>query len=78
MKRCPVCEATLFEDMDTCFGCMYRFGTRPDLEQQAETRSQAGQPGSGAAATAPESCLLGQFLVELHRFLGDFLVDARV
>lgn len=26
MKTCPVCKATVFDDMDTCYGCMHRFG----------------------------------------------------
>lgn len=25
MKTCPICGARLFEDMDTCYGCMHRF-----------------------------------------------------
>jgi len=25
MKICPICSARCFEDMDVCFGCMYRF-----------------------------------------------------
>ena len=25
MKTCPVCSAQLFDDIDTCFGCMYSF-----------------------------------------------------
>ena len=32
MKICPVCESTLFDDMDMCFGCLYRFGSDPALE----------------------------------------------
>lgn len=26
MKICPVCGATVFDDMDVCYGCMHRFG----------------------------------------------------
>jgi hypothetical protein len=26
VKRCPRCGALLFEDMDTCYGCLYEFG----------------------------------------------------
>ena len=26
MKVCPVCHARCFDDMETCFGCMHRFG----------------------------------------------------
>lgn len=25
MKRCPVCQTMLFEDMDVCYGCLHRF-----------------------------------------------------
>lgn len=25
MKRCPVCQTMLFEDMAVCYGCMHRF-----------------------------------------------------
>lgn len=41
MKVCPVCESTLFDDMDTCFGCLYRFGSDPALEA---ARSAAAVP----------------------------------
>lgn len=41
MKICPVCESALFDDMDTCFGCLYRFGSDPALEA---TRSAAAVP----------------------------------
>lgn len=33
MKICPVCESALFDDMGTCFGCLYRFGSDPALEE---------------------------------------------
>lgn len=32
MKTCPVCKAAVFDDMRTCFGCMYRFGSNAELE----------------------------------------------
>lgn len=25
MKTCSVCNATVFDDMDVCYGCMHRF-----------------------------------------------------
>ncbi|WP_297153391.1 hypothetical protein [uncultured Ellagibacter sp.] len=25
MKVCPVCKARVFDDMDTCYGCLHRF-----------------------------------------------------
>ena len=30
MKKCPVCNARTFEDMETCFGCMHRFKDEKD------------------------------------------------
>ncbi|WP_165172007.1 hypothetical protein [Adlercreutzia sp. ZJ242] len=36
MKTCPVCKTTLFDDMDVCYGCMYRFGSNPQLERKAQ------------------------------------------
>lgn len=35
MKVCPVCKTTLFEDMEVCYGCLYRFGSEPALEKAA-------------------------------------------
>ena len=34
MKTCPVCKTMLFEDMEVCYGCMYRFGSKPHLEDR--------------------------------------------
>lgn len=25
MKQCPVCQSFVFDDIDTCYGCMHRF-----------------------------------------------------
>ena len=35
MKTCPICNTTLFDDMETCYGCMYSFGSKPELERKA-------------------------------------------
>lgn len=32
LKLCPTCRTWVFEDMDTCYACMYRFGTDPARE----------------------------------------------
>ena len=102
-KLCPVCNARVFSDMDTCYNCMYLFGSKPELEQRAslaelpevatapkeEERSiperdlpsqflygRGGSPDpvpSEGAAKGGE--LFSQFLVELHGFLGKFLLD---
>lgn len=34
MKTCPVCKSRLFDDMDTCYGCMYRFGDKSEGERE--------------------------------------------
>lgn len=34
-KLCPICNARVFSDMDTCYNCMYLFGSKPELEQRA-------------------------------------------
>lgn len=33
-KRCPVCKSGVFADMDTCYSCMYKFGSNPELEMR--------------------------------------------
>ena len=30
MKTCPVCKTQVFDDMQSCFGCMHRFDDDPD------------------------------------------------
>lgn len=56
MKTCPICKTTLFEDMEVCFGCMYRFGSRPDLEAAEGTSGKGaeehGEPSGGAVLSA--------------------------
>ena len=45
MKTCPVCKARLFEDMDTCYGCMHRF----DEDEPMHARDRRAEvPGSPA------------------------------
>lgn len=33
LKLCPTCKTFVFDDMDTCYGCMYRFGSDPQREE---------------------------------------------
>lgn len=92
MKTCPVCGSVIFDDMDTCFGCMHRFqGDEPARSDPAE-RSVGSEMRSGDASAARTSALgeapqssrgeqadlFGEFLVEFERFLGGFLVDRKV
>lgn len=73
MKVCPVCESTLFDDMDTCFGCLYRFGSDPALEAarsakavpwpvdggEGECAASRGGEGGSAAPAAQEMSVPG-------------------
>lgn len=69
LKRCPVCKANVFSDMDICYNCMYRFGSNLEIERSAM---------SAKDVYAGEEVLLSQFLVEFERFLSNFLLDRLV
>lgn len=30
MKTCPICKAKAFDDAAVCYGCMHRFGEKPE------------------------------------------------
>lgn len=52
MKTCPVCQATLFDDMDVCYGCMHEFGPgEPTQLPMASPREP--NPASEAAPPIP-------------------------
>ena len=61
LKMCPTCKTWVFADMDTCYGCMYRFGTDPEREEAVrreyediafpEQELEARENLSSAAAT---------------------------
>ena len=60
MKQCPLCGAGCFEDMDTCYCCMYRFADASGEEEsedhaedgRREVRKNAGR-GGGVGCDAP-------------------------
>ena len=45
-KKCPVCGAVCFADMDICFGCLHKF--RADDSQVVEQQVQAIQATQAA------------------------------
>ena len=50
MKTCPVCGSALFDDMPTCYGCLYQFGSDLALESQRageRARRAEGPEGTG-------------------------------
>lgn len=52
MKTCPVCQATCFDDMETCFGCLHRFGA--SSHQDGRAPEEAPSAASSASAFAPQ------------------------
>ncbi len=49
MKVCPVCKARVFDDMDTCYGCLYRF--------DSSRAGGAGKSGADEGDFEPEEPL---------------------
>ncbi len=89
MRTCPVCRTAIFDDMDTCYGCMYRFEAEPATGSGGDERSRADGPDSGEAETGGAvrgvaggsgdgDGLSHHFLIELERFLRGFLLDSGV
>lgn len=80
MKRCPICKTTLFDDMDTCYGCMYKFGTKPELE--ARVSIESNKPGVEnieiGGLNSENADLFGSFLVECEGFLRKFIADRKI
>ncbi len=54
MKVCPICKTKLFEDMEVCYGCMYRFGSNPRLEQRLGQCDDFGEDGHASRRAAEE------------------------
>lgn len=52
MKTCPICRSTLFDDMGVCYGCMYEFGTKPELEKEAGPSDSIDLAVASASASA--------------------------
>lgn len=54
-KTCPRCGQELFDDMDTCYGCLYDF-TRDGVDAPQPTTVRGGRPaatpGTGASRSA--------------------------
>ncbi len=49
LKVCPTCKTLVFEDMETCYGCMYRFGSDPDWERAAQREWETAAAARKAA-----------------------------
>lgn len=85
MKRCPVCKTAVFDDMDTCYGCMYRFGTKPEWETAlSDSKAAAGKPVHASTGASPQmrcgargeqGCLCREFLEKASSLIADLLAD---
>lgn len=70
-KTCPRCGATLFEDMDVCYGCLYDFRHVPEpLGLPTLEMGSEGQPDEGIWINGP-------FIDEADSAAGDPRVDGR-
>lgn len=69
MKTCPICGARAFDDAETCFGCLHRFGDSvdeaylPDWYPASKTQpiakdSQVKRQGGNASSSTP--CLVSR------------------
>lgn len=63
MKTCPVCQATCFDDMDVCYGCMHRFPA-VSLDKKEPPSGKAAKSESpnvrGASAVRPAAFSVGE------------------
>lgn len=86
IRICPVCKTKVFTDMDTCFNCMYRFGSEPALEHKVDNQADTILDGKTANSSkgecgrpfATDDALFREFLVKFESFLGDFLLDSEI
>lgn len=48
MKTCPHCGSLAFDDLDTCYGCMYRFGISAPVQDCPASRERGTCGGAGS------------------------------
>lgn len=58
MKTCPVCGARAFDDAETCFGCLHRFGDNVDEAYLPDWYPTSKLPPIAKAAANP--CSFGE------------------
>ena len=69
MKVCPVCKARVFDDMDTCYGCLHRFdssdaekahggGFEPEEKKKGARPVDVRQEGKADAKPATRDLVL--------------------
>lgn len=79
LKVCPTCKTLVFEDMDICYGCMYRFGSDPDWERAAQREWESAATARKAATLQDgQRNNLAEEAVECAQPAYDQQVDGRV
>ena len=83
MKNCPVCQGKVFDDMDTCFNCLYHFddGLKPQISSQIpyieEERGYEPEPALdfSPAWNMPkeETSVFRDYLTKYSSFLNNYL-----
>lgn len=54
MKTCPVCKARCFDDMEICYGCMYRFEDVVSAKKRANPAPEMSRGGAEASYDASD------------------------
>lgn len=52
MKTCPVCKQTLFDDMESCFGCLHKFSKSEAASSKQFTLSDQLTPSNQPTTNA--------------------------
>ena len=85
MKNCPVCQGKVFDDMDTCFNCLYHFedGLKPQKSSQIpnieERRGYEPEPVLDFSPKwnmpKDEESTFRDYLFKYSSFLNNYLKD---
>lgn len=62
IKTCPCCEATLFADMDICYGCLYDFSS----EKVSQSQRRLEEAPEGISKGALEDASAEEVPVEVY------------
>ena len=76
MKKCPVCNSRLFDDMDVCYNCLHHFEDIDDIKEESVDSSEVSFNVSADqnfdANYASISFEIGDFLIAFKNFLDDY------
>ena len=60
MKQCPVCNASVFDDMDQCYGCLYQFDSKPETREPQKEIEPEEPEGPEDVAESEDAETLGE------------------